>query len=84
MIEESRMSEKERVKIEQSRMSENRRLSQTGPNKGHITPHYWLDHCPVCEKLAISACRCNISHRKCESGHQWYWSAGHRVIESSH
>jgi hypothetical protein len=31
-----------------------------------------MNQCPVCQKLAIKGCRCQLGDSECPDGHQWF------------
>ena len=45
---------------------------------------YWEDECPVCGKLATSACRCPINERTCDNNHTWHYEGGNKVLGKGH
>lgn len=42
----------------------------------HINP----DHCPICNELAFSRCKCPLSDSVCSKGHKWHTCLVHNVI----
>jgi hypothetical protein len=47
-------------------------------------PSYWLDTCPVCDGIAVMACKCPVNERTCDQGHTWYWRDRQKVVGSWH